>query len=510
MNADVYSADRPLWRTTVRNRALLADNTSCDVAVVGAGITGLTATVVLARAGLDVRVVEARHVGAGTTGGSTAKVTTVQGTRFSDLRRHHPADVVRQYAEATIAGQGWVREMSSTGRGAVTQDGVSYATTPRGREVLGREAAAMREAGLSVELTDDVGLPVKITGALVAHEQLMVDPGAYLDALVDEALLAGAVLHEDMTVVGMSLGSPPVLRCTSRGADERRLRARHVVMASGIPLLDRGGYFARVEPLRSYCVAVKVRGQRPEGMYLSVDQPTRSVRQAATDALVVGGNGHVVGRATGTRRRLDDLESWARERFDVVATTHRWAAQDYSTTDHLPFVGRLLPTRSDVLVATGFAKWGMTTGTAAALALAGAVLGDAPSWAGSWQPWRRDVVRQAPSLVRFNAAVSWHLLKGWAGAAASGAGDPVEGEGVVRRGARGPVAVSRVDGKVRALSAVCTHLGGVVQWNDGERSWDCPLHGSRFSPDGRRLEGPATCPLAQQQGNDPAAGGISA
>src|SRR5690606_33888639 len=175
-------------------------------------------------------------------------------------------------------------------------------------------------------------------------------------------------------------------------------------------VLDRGGFFARLEPLRSYAVAMVADGDRPPGMYLSVDSPSRSVRRATgpdgRPLLVVGGNGHVVGRGGDTREAFLDLEAWGRSTLGAGVTTHRWAAQDYRSTDGLPFVGRLEPWSRDVWCATGFAKWGMTQGTAAALALVGHLTGDPVAWAGDWDPWRGDAAAQIPDTARLNGTVA--------------------------------------------------------------------------------------------------------
>ncbi|HEX5532134.1 MAG TPA: FAD-dependent oxidoreductase [Actinomycetales bacterium] len=500
----------PVWQDPELGAPPLGADTRCDVAVVGAGITGLTTAVQLGRAGMDVLLLEARHVGAGTTGGSTAKVTLGQGARMSTLRAAHDNDALVDYVDAGIEGQQWLAELAARrGVPMQEQDGVTYATTEEGRSRLEEELRAMRVAGLEPSLLPEAGLPFDTTGALVLPGQLQIDPGAYARALAREAEEAGVRIHEHSTVHSASWTGPLELRvgvpasASPGGADagQHRVTANWLVLATGLPILDRGGFFAREQPSRSYCVAVEVRGERPAGMFLSVEQPTRSLRTVGDRGLLVGGNGHVVGRQRHTEGLLDDLELWVERYFDVLGTTHRWAAQDYATADGLPYVGRLLPWREDVLFASGFDKWGMTTGTAAGLALAGAVVGEGAAWASRWDPWRANVVRQLPQVARFNASVAWQLGTGLVRVARNRFWTaPPEGHGVVRPGLRGPVAVSCVDGQVRSVSAVCPHLGGIVQWNDGERSWDCPLHGSRFTPDGSRLEGPAGSGLRQADG----------
>ena len=240
-------------------------------------------------------------------------------------------------------------------------------------------------------------------------------------------------------------------------------------------------------------------------MYLSLDSPTRSVRTAPDpegELLVVGGNGHETGRGGSTRSRVDELDAWARQHFGVEDPVWSWSAQDYQTSRQVPSVGAVPGTDGSLLVATGFDKWGLTNAAAAAHVLAGDFLGDPPEYASGLRSAGVDV-RDAARSLRHNGSVGVRWVAGRVVRALPAAhpAPPAEGEGRVEGGPVGPTAVSTVEGRTCRVAAVCTHLGGVVSWNDAERSWDCPLHGSRFAADGTRLEGPATTDLER---HDPA------
>ncbi len=284
-------------------------------------------------------------------------------------------------------------------------------------------------------------------------------------------------------------------------AGDIAVNAEHVVLATGAPILDRGGYFARLEPLRSYSAAFDVDADSiPRSMYLSTDSPTRSLRYArhsSGEKLLVGGNGHPVGRHESPNRAIEDLDRWTRRYFPGAVLTHAWSAQDYESIDSLPYAGALLPGQDRILIATGYDKWGMTNGVASAILLSHTITGDAPpSWAGAFDSWNARQLRGLPTAARINSAVGWNLTKGWITPLTNGPGAPLpDGHGQVERGFPTPVARCTDGDRSHRLSAVCPHLGGIVRWNDTERSWDCPLHGSRFAADGSVLEGPVTTGL---------------
>jgi glycine/D-amino acid oxidase-like deaminating enzyme/nitrite reductase/ring-hydroxylating ferredoxin subunit len=475
-----------------------APDASYQDVVVGAGLTGLLTALLLARAGRDVAVIEARSAGAVTTGNTTAKLSLLQGSQLSSISRHHSSAVVKSYVEGNVEGQAWLlRYCDDHGIPCQRRTAYTYANTDAGVSTLHQEMEQAQQAGLDVTWHDQLDLPFATKGGIALADQAQFDPMDVVNALAEELRAQGGRIHTGIRVTGVDAGDP----CTLE-TDAGDVHAERVVIATGTPILDRGLYFAKLEPERSYVVSYEGVDHPPQGMYLSVDQPSRSLRTAprddGTEQLLVGGSGHAVGRARSEQQHLDELRDWTGQHFPDATETHWWSAQDYSPADSVPFVGTLPRGGGRVYVATGYSKWGMTNAAAAGLRLSAEMLGSGMSWAKSVKH-RITGPTSLASGAMINAKVGAWMTTGWASAALRKASDaPAEGTGVVGRRGAGLVATSTTGGTTCAVSAVCTHLGGIVKWNDAEKSWDCPLHGSRFAADGTVLEGPATSPLDQK------------
>lgn len=469
----------------------------CDDVVVGAGITGLVTALLLARAGREVTVLEARDVGSATTGHSTAKVSLLQGTRYAQLLRRQSEEVVAGYVAGNCEGRDWLlryceeRSVPHQVRPAVTY----AADRGRGLDLARAELTAASRLGLPVRWTQDLPVPFEHAGGVVLDDQAQLDPMDLLDALVEDLRAHGGRLVTGARVTGMGGALRPVVRHT-RGVT----RCDQVVLATGTPVLDRGGYFAKLSASRSYALAFD-HPTPPELMLISAGGPTRSVRDAPGPRLLVGGEDHPVGRSRSESAHVNRLREWTATHFPNAVETHAWSAQDYRSHDGFPFVGPMPRGLGHVHVATGFDKWGMTNGVAAALELSSSILGDGMTWA---RPIHRRVSRPraVASLLAINMRVGLDIVTRSAQVALHplSPGHPAEGDGEVGRAGVVPVARSRVDGRICAVSALCTHLGGVLEWNDAESTWDCPLHGSRFTATGEVLEGPAVHRLPPRQG----------
>lgn len=482
----------------------LESDLTVDVAVVGGGIAGLSTAWELARAGRRVAVLEADRIAAGVTGHTTAKLSVLHTLVYARLRRTRGPEAAKLYARSqTEAVRHAAEIVDELGIDCDWEDtaAFTYARDPAATEELRAEADAAREAGLPAEYVTETGLPFPVAGAVRVTEQAQFHPRKYLLALAEDLVRQGAVIHERTRVVDLDEGRP----CTLRTAGGATVRADDVVVATHYPVFDRALLFTRLSPRRELVLTAPIpAGLDPHGMFITPEQGTRSVRTAPYEdgqrLLIVTGEHFTPGTGE-VEARFERLAGWATEHFGDLAFTHRWATQDNDPTDSVPLVGPLHAGAHHTYVATGFGGWGMSGGIMASRLLAQQITGRKSAWSDLYDPRRvRTVVGEAPAFLKNQAKVARHFVGDRLASAAGGSVDDIApGDGAIVRVGGHRCAVHRdEDGELHAVSARCTHLGCLVAFNSAERAWECPCHGSRFTPDGDIVQGPAVRPLEKR------------
>lgn len=489
----------PIWFDAVAAPTFprLQGKLGVDVAIVGGGITGLLTALLLKRAGMRVAVLEARRIAKGVTGRTTAKVSVAQS---GVLQKIGDADLARAYIAANVAGQNLLRELASElAPGALELvPALLYAAQGPEEQQLAEEVALLRAADVKVEPRTDAGLPAERTAAAArVPAQAQIQPYELLVAVAAAIDGDGSHVFERSPVLQLHAGR-------SRrwlDSDIGRVHADHVVLACHMPFPIRGLVFAKAFPYMGYAVAMETSADRViEAIHIPVGDQGNAVRwhRAGGDRAfaIVSGEGHKVGSDQHTRERYRRLIDWGSSVLDIEPRATRcWSTHDLRSADHVPFVGRLSRAAPGVYLATGYGGWGMTNGAAAAIALRDLLHGNDTPFDGVYDALRTTrVVRGVGKLTVENAKV-----------AAQYASDPFEGTsevrpsqlaagagGVLRLDSGRRVAAARdLDGTLHVLSPRCTHMGCLVKFNDADRTWDCPCHGSRFAIDGNVLYGPA-------------------
>ena len=494
------------WNDTAPASAFpaLSGEIEADVAIVGGGIVGVTAARLLKDRGLEVALVEARRVGEEVTGKSTAKITSQHNVAYTTIARKFGEEGARIYGEANQAGLATIRALAERHRidcSLETMPAFTYTRDGGQVETIEKEVEIARRLGLPASLTRDTGLPFEVMAAMRWDDQAQFHPVRYVKGLARTIPGDGCNIFENSRVTDWD----PHRIATEAGS----VRARHVVMATHLPLGQIGFFYTENYPhMHAVIMGRAERDRVPAGMYISVDTPHHSARghrdDEGRDWMIFTGPSYTHGEVDKEREAFRDIEAFARDHFGVEAE-YRWTNEDYRSMDHVPYVGRSSSREDCYLVATGFNAWGITNGTAAAMMLADLIEGRDNPWAKVFDATRIKPVASAKEFAAGNAATASHLIGGHLARKLHSFDELAPGEAAILRiDGRNVAGYRDEQGALHAVSAACTHMGCIVGWNETDRSWDCPCHGSRFALDGSVIHGPAVKALEAVDAKAPA------
>ena len=483
-----------LASTPETNYPSLGSGLTVDVAVLGGGLAGLATAHLLKQAGVRVALIEANRIGQGTTGHTTAKITAQHDLIYAELIKNFGREKAQQYADANNTALKTMAEIiQAQGIECDFQTKPAYVYTEQESFIkkIAEEAEAASSLGLAAVLDPNPDLPFSVKAAMRFDGQAQFHPRKFALAVAQAFPGGGCEIYENTPVADIEEGRINTIT-TAAGA---KVKADKVVLATHFPFHDANGfYFARMYAVRSYVLGVRAAGPLPAGMYITAEQPGRSIRTQPTpegDLLLVGGEHHRTGVGK-EWTHYQRLEEFAHTNFNVNSIPYRWSAQDYTTADKVPYIGFINKGRENMFVATGFRKWGITTSVAAALIIRDLLLTGSSPWQDVFNPQRFANLGSAGKLAGMNFEVATELV----GGKLTKPAPSQVGDAWVESSFGKKIGFYRdAQGALHKVDLTCTHKGCEVQWNSAEKTWDCPCHGSRYTPDGEIVSGPAVEPL---------------
>jgi glycine/D-amino acid oxidase-like deaminating enzyme/nitrite reductase/ring-hydroxylating ferredoxin subunit len=509
MKSDAGKRDS-IWTLTadVPPEMPLEENLQVNACIVGAGIAGLTTAYLLAREGKSVVVLDDGPVGGGESSRTTAHLSNALDDRYSELERLHGEKGARLAGESHSAAIEKIEQIVVDERIDCDFDRLNgYLFHPPGGdlELLENELAAAHRAGLGdIHFVDRAPIRDFNTGrCLCFPRQGQFHAVKYLAGLARVIENRGGRIYTRTHVERVVDGDHPAV--TVRGGNT--VRANHIIVATNTPVNDWVTIHTKQAAYRTYAIGALIpRGSVTKALFWDTMEPYHYVRlqhlSGVHDVLIAGGEDHKTGQAHDTDARFDRLESWARNLFPMIEFVEfQWSGQVLEPVDALAFIGRN-PGGENVFIATGDSGHGMTHGTIAGMLITDLIQGRDNEWAKLYDPSRRTL-KSAGEFARENLNVARQYI-GWVtGGDVKDTDQIAPGTGaVLRRGVQKAAIYRDETGQLHEFSAVCPHLGCIVEWNNSEKTWDCPCHGSRFNIEGEVINGPANSNLSGTEDSD--------
>ena len=487
----------PLWIETTKNKSnfkTLNGNEETEICVIGGGLFGLTTAYYLTKCGKKVIVLEKGEIGSKVSGNTTGKITSQHDLFYAHLIDDYGEDYAKKYLEANEKAIENIKQI-------IKEEQIdcdfsmqkSYVYTTKEDEVLEiqKEVAVVNKLGKNAKFVNKIDLPIKIKGAIEFEGQAQFHPRKYMLGLANSIEKQNKI-YQYTTVTDVEKNGEKYKVYTDKGSVE----AKYIVMASHFPIINMPGfYFVKMYQSTSYLIAVETKLQLPQGMYINVKEPMYSFRTAnynGKEILLIGGVGNKTGEPIEDNSHYEKLEKKAREMYPDCKILYRWNTRDCISLDKIPYIGEFSNLMKNVYVGTGFKKWGMTSTNVAANIVTDKIMGNKNKYeeiftATRMKPiknrWEvENILKQTVNSIALNKfkiePYSIEQIKNDNAAIIEINGDNI---GVYKD----------AKGEVYAVKPNCSHLGCLLSWNNLDKTWDCPCHGSRFDYMGRNIYEPA-------------------
>lgn len=438
----------------------LEDDIEAEVCIIGGGITGLSTAYYLAQNGVDVVVLEKDGIASKTTGHTTGKVSIQHGMFYNYLVESYGLNYAKKYALANKEALENIKEIiknEDIDCDFEIKDSIIFSENPQKFSSLQDEARVSKDIGIDAEFITKIDLPVIIQGGVKFANQAQFNPIKYANGLCKTLINKNVSIYENTKVVGYKSKGSKTKVIAENGDTRVSVIADNVVVATRYPIFDFPGmYFIKNYQELEYAMCVEINENiNNMPMYLSVDNPSISFRTAIKDGkryLLVVGNGAKTGEKIG-KDEYKVLDEKIRKCFGEYIIKDKWTAEDVISLDKIPYIGKYSKMTSNMYVATGFKKWGMTFSNLAANIISSEILEKKAKYSILFDPSRVNPIKNGTEMKNMISTTCKALLKN--------------------------------------SNHICTHLGCKTVFNETTGTWDCPCHGSRYDKTGELIDGPS-------------------
>ena len=486
-----------LWIETTKNQLhlkSLTQNLETEVCIIGAGLFGLTTAYYLTKQGKKVVVIEKDDIGEKVSGNTTGKITSQHGLFYSHLIDDYGINYAQKYLEVNEKAIQNIKEIIDTEQIECDfEEQSAYVFTTNQDEVIEieKEVDAVNKLGKKAKLITNVDKPFKMTAGIEFDNQAQFHPRKYMIGLAN-VILKDNQIYNYTTATDVQKYGEKFLITTDRG----NVLADSVVLATHYPIVNFPGfYFIKMYQSTSYIIAIETNSKIPEGMYITAKEPVYSFRSAKynnKNIVLIGGSEHKTGEAIADNSHYTELEKKAKELYPDCKVLFRWNTRDCISLDKIPYIGEFSNLYNNMYVGTGFKKWGMTFSNIAGKIVSDKILGKQNEYEDLFTPTRLKPIKNRWEVKNMlKETVDSIALNKFKIDPSSVSEIENDNASIMKIDGENIGVYKDKNGKLYAVSPVCTHLGCLLTWNNIDKTWDCPCHGSRFDYTGRNIYEPA-------------------
>ena len=490
----LWLSDNDIFKNIDLNTTLEQDF-STDICIIGAGIFGLTCAYYLTKLGFDVTVLEKSDIASKATGHTTGKITSQHGLFYDYLTNSYGQKFAKDYLdvnEEAIQNIKNIIDEENINCDFKYQNSYVFTTKKSELSLIKNEYNAVSNLGYNCELVTKTGLPFNVVGALCFKNQAEFHPVKYLASLCKCIIARNGKIYTNSTAVDVKMEDSDYITYVNG----HEIKSKYVIIATHYPFINFPGfYFTKMYQSTSYLIAIDTKKTLFKGMHISAGVPTLSFRTALynnKEILLIGGMDHKTGHPSSYKDTYGKLEDIARKYYPDSNILFRWNTRDCISLDKLPYIGSFSSSMPNMFVGTGFKKWGMTLSNVAANIIVDKICGNYNKYEYLFKSTRLKPIKNHDEfkniLVQSTNSLLLDKLK-----RPNMSFDEIENNsGSIIEVNGEKVGIYKDDnGKIYAVKPICTHLGCLLSWNDIDKTWDCPCHGSRFNFDGTNLYDPA-------------------